>query len=339
MSQTIPVIPGNHSMLKHCIDVDCVSYVYFDYILLEDGDECSSNPCQNGGTCVDVIASYSCNCLLQYTGSHCEQRLWCAPNPCQNGGMCIEGNDTFLCNCSEQYTGNTCEQKKWCFLHPCQNGGMCSEGPHSSRCTCPPQYTGTHCEHRNYCYPNPCRNGGTCLNGLSSFRCRCNPRYTGTRCDRWNYCYPNHCRNGGTCNNGLHSYTCSCPSTHIGTCCDYRVGWFQVYAHYGRRLSDQDGWWAGYSDPYLKVIVYDYLGFSVQRLTRYISENQNPDWNQRLYFTYRRAWSRFTVRVWDSDNNADDALSHPQTFSITSPGCRNSVRHNAYGGGYVIFDY
>lgn len=107
MSQTIPVTPGNHSMLKHCIDVDCTSYVYFDYILLEDGDECSTNPCQNGGTCVDGIASYSCNCTSQYTGSHCEQRLWCAPNPCQNGGMCIEATDTFLCNCSEQYTGNT----------------------------------------------------------------------------------------------------------------------------------------------------------------------------------------------------------------------------------------
>ena len=79
------------------------------------------------------------------------------------------------------------------------------------------------------------------------------------------------------------TYTCSCPSTFIGTHCDYRVGWFQVYARYGRGLSDQDGWWAGYSDPYLGVTVYDYLEFQVRRLTHYVAENRNPVWNQRLY--------------------------------------------------------
>ena len=118
MSQTIPVSSGNHFMLKHCIDVHCASYVYFDYSLFEDGDECSSNSCQNNGTCIDEIASYSWKCPLQYTGSHCEQRIWCTPNPCQNGGMCIEANDT-LCNCSEQYAGNTCEQRRRCFPNPC----------------------------------------------------------------------------------------------------------------------------------------------------------------------------------------------------------------------------
>ena len=55
--------------------------------------------------------------------------------------------------------------------------------------------------------------------------------------------------------------------------------------------------------------------------------------------TCRRAWRRFTVWVWDSDNNADDPLSHPQTFYITSTGCRNNVKQSAYGGSCVIFDY
>ena len=68
MSQTIPVTPGNHSMLKHCIDVNCASYVYFDYILLEDRDECSTNPCQNGGTALmklqAIVAIACCNTLV-----------------------------------------------------------------------------------------------------------------------------------------------------------------------------------------------------------------------------------------------------------------------------------
>lgn len=34
--------------------------------------ECSSNPCQNGGTCEDKVNKYSCNCPLPYIGVNCE---------------------------------------------------------------------------------------------------------------------------------------------------------------------------------------------------------------------------------------------------------------------------
>ena len=37
-----------------------------------DIDECSSNPCQNSGTCVDGIARYSCSCANGYTGNNCQ---------------------------------------------------------------------------------------------------------------------------------------------------------------------------------------------------------------------------------------------------------------------------
>ena len=35
-------------------------------------DKCASSPCQNGGTCVDGINSYTCNCKKGYIGSNCE---------------------------------------------------------------------------------------------------------------------------------------------------------------------------------------------------------------------------------------------------------------------------
>ena len=35
-------------------------------------DECSSNPCENNGTCADDIGGYTCTCLAGYTGSSCE---------------------------------------------------------------------------------------------------------------------------------------------------------------------------------------------------------------------------------------------------------------------------
>ncbi|OXA58426.1 Protein eyes shut [Folsomia candida] len=33
-------------------------------------DECSSNPCQNGGECLDGIASFNCSCPDNFTGSN-----------------------------------------------------------------------------------------------------------------------------------------------------------------------------------------------------------------------------------------------------------------------------
>ena len=35
-------------------------------------DECASSPCQNGGTCVDGVNSYTCNCNVGYAGANCE---------------------------------------------------------------------------------------------------------------------------------------------------------------------------------------------------------------------------------------------------------------------------
>lgn len=33
-----------------------------------DIDECSSNPCQHGGTCHDRLNAYKCDCILGFTG-------------------------------------------------------------------------------------------------------------------------------------------------------------------------------------------------------------------------------------------------------------------------------
>ena len=42
-------------------------------ILYADINECASRPCQNGGTCVDGVNSYTCNCDVGYTGENCEK--------------------------------------------------------------------------------------------------------------------------------------------------------------------------------------------------------------------------------------------------------------------------
>ena len=105
-----------------------------------DIDECSSSPCENGGTCIDLNAEwtssssgftvgYACECIAGYTGDQCTIselgfkflcRFYgrgvclldideCESTPCQNGGNCSDGIDGYRCNCIPGHTGYNCE--------------------------------------------------------------------------------------------------------------------------------------------------------------------------------------------------------------------------------------
>jgi len=39
---------------------------------LSDGDQCQSNPCQNGGKCEDGMSTYTCWCQARFSGKNCE---------------------------------------------------------------------------------------------------------------------------------------------------------------------------------------------------------------------------------------------------------------------------
>ena len=55
---------------KHCDDANCNIYLSFYTILISS--DCSSNPCNNGGTCTEFEADYRCSCTTGYTGSQCQ---------------------------------------------------------------------------------------------------------------------------------------------------------------------------------------------------------------------------------------------------------------------------
>ena len=47
--------------------------IIFKIEILHAGiDECTSSPCQNGGTCIVGINSYNCSCDVGYVGDNCQ---------------------------------------------------------------------------------------------------------------------------------------------------------------------------------------------------------------------------------------------------------------------------
>lgn len=138
---------------------------------------CGSQPCLNGGTCLESDGSYMCQCSDQFSGPQCEVALDpCASNPCLHGAKCVNLKNDFHCECPPKLSGKRCHYGLYCNPNPCQNGGLCEEGSHGPICQCR-GYTGLHCTvDINECLrQNPCHNGGTCINTFGSFRCECPP--------------------------------------------------------------------------------------------------------------------------------------------------------------------
>ena len=76
----------------------------------EDINECQHDPCQNNGTCLDLIADFNCNCTANYTGRFCENKISsCTPNPCRNNGNCTTENNNFTCTCAPGFGGPLCD--------------------------------------------------------------------------------------------------------------------------------------------------------------------------------------------------------------------------------------
>ena len=76
--------------------------------------------CSNHGTCSLTNSVYECNCDVGYDGSACQNDLKsCSSNPCINGGKCIDDLDdfSFTCECNFPYYGINCENQ----INLCEN--------------------------------------------------------------------------------------------------------------------------------------------------------------------------------------------------------------------------
>ena len=118
-----------------------------------DIDECAMD---NGG-CGDV-AYYACT-NNEGSAPTCADIDDCpAPDPCSNGGSCIDGLGSYTCDCAAGWTGATCDTNA-CDGVTCNGHGRCAGTDHGSRweCFCDPAWSGTTCQtcHDNTCDTRP----------------------------------------------------------------------------------------------------------------------------------------------------------------------------------------
>lgn len=54
--------------------------------------ECASNPCNFGGTCIDLINDFQCVCAEGFIGKTCQAviRLCPTEKPCGDRGVCVD---------------------------------------------------------------------------------------------------------------------------------------------------------------------------------------------------------------------------------------------------------
>ncbi|CAM1327799.1 Uncharacterised protein g9589 [Pycnogonum litorale] len=71
---------------------------------------CVSYPCLNAGECFNMSdTEFDCKCQPGFEGQICEIDIdECQTNPCINGGRCVDGINSFRCECAPGYTGSTC---------------------------------------------------------------------------------------------------------------------------------------------------------------------------------------------------------------------------------------
>lgn len=117
-------------------------------------DDCAeATICENGGTCIDGINSYSCLCTKEFNGQNCEVSLEpqnpCRKNPCKNKGICqSEDGKSYVCVCTLGWFGATCDQSvDDCEQSDCQGGGVCIDKHRTYICECPEMRTGPRCQY------------------------------------------------------------------------------------------------------------------------------------------------------------------------------------------------
>jgi len=117
--------------------------------LIQEINDCESNPCLNNGTCTDLVNGFNCSCPPEVTGDRCETDLdECSTNAnfCDDNAVYNNTQGSYTCTCKAGYSGDgrTCTDLDECSTnsHNCNVNAVCNNTQGSYKCTCKPQYTG-----------------------------------------------------------------------------------------------------------------------------------------------------------------------------------------------------
>ena len=62
-----------HKVMLRCVFLSCDCQAGYTGVTCEtDIDECQSSPCQNDGTCFELLDEYECRCAPSYSGINCQ---------------------------------------------------------------------------------------------------------------------------------------------------------------------------------------------------------------------------------------------------------------------------
>ncbi|CAF0904049.1 unnamed protein product, partial [Adineta ricciae] len=233
---------------------------------LEDINECllEKEPCKNGGSCINTIGSYYCQCTEDYQGADCSIPIDpCLSNPCiaSNSISCssviTNGNSfDFNCTCRVGFIGRHCEiELNPCMNSPCLHGKCQVLTPLTKSCTCEPGWTGVECrENIDECLSHPCLHAGRCIDGVNKYHCDCLTGFIGDHCQtEIDLCSSMPCQNNGTCINQVESYTCLCPYGWTGNLCEVNINEcaYPLSCHPNATCIDQPGSYQCLCPPWL----------------------------------------------------------------------------------------
>ncbi|PWA29810.1 hypothetical protein CCH79_00007720, partial [Gambusia affinis] len=216
----------------------------------ENINDCASDTCKNGGTCIDGINSFECVCPGGWEGDLCDVDVnECSSNPCQNGGQCVDLFHDFYCNCVDNWKGKTChlsliflncliylifgvrKDSRTAYMSVRANvtpthAGMAGHVMTVETRSCVAAHQGgqeTPATQNSTCDSDPCENGGTCVGG-EPFTCICKDGWEGPTCSQnIDDCNPHPCYNGGICVDGVNWFRCECASGFAGPDCRINI--------------------------------------------------------------------------------------------------------------------
>ncbi|XP_074078926.1 fibulin-7-like [Macrotis lagotis] len=154
-------------------------------------DDCASQPCTNGGTCVDDVQRYICLCPSGWTGNNCQTPATSYWVSLSNSSFsrqprCAEnGQGARQCSCDigfQMRAGGLCQDVDECQMFQLNHQNRicvhnCINLPGSYRCICPPGYLlnpdQNTCEDVDECadQQHNCSRGELCINVFGGFQC------------------------------------------------------------------------------------------------------------------------------------------------------------------------